>query len=73
MIRATVYLKNAGGNSFMKEAFVPEMPTAGSEWEGRYKVISISSPVPLGTNLSAGEPEMGIRIIVQDNSGESTK
>lgn len=66
MIRARIFTKNADGESLLKETFLTERPALGTELEGGYKVLSISSSVPMGTNISAGEPEMGIKIIVTD-------
>lgn len=47
------------------EASFTLRPELGSDIDGKYRVLSISEPVPIGTNLSAGEPVMGLRIRVQ--------
>ena len=66
MVRAQIVIKDGTTLKHLEEMTFNERPLVGSEIGGKYKVLSISSPVPIGTNLSAGEPEMGIRIRVEE-------
>lgn len=66
MIRAQIVTRDGSTQKLLEEMSLAERPFVGSEIAGKYKVVSISSPVPIGTNLSAGEPEMGIRICVEE-------
>ena len=66
MIRAKIVAKDGDSNKLLEELSLSERPFVGSELAGRYKIVSISDPVPIGTNLSAGEPEMGIQICVEE-------
>ena len=65
MVQARIVAKHGTSKRFLEEIPLPERPRVGSEIDGRYKVISVSEPVPIGTNLSAGEPVMGIEICVE--------
>ncbi len=42
-----------------------ELPDVGSQFERCYKIISISHPIAMGTNISANEPKLGARILVE--------
>ena len=64
MTRAKIYLKENGNEEFLKEASFPCRPSLGDKFDEEYKIISISDPHPIGRNISAGEPDMGIRIII---------
>jgi hypothetical protein len=66
MIRAHVFLKAGGEESFLEEMTFAERPFVGMEIAGKYVILSISSPVPIGNNASSSEPEMGIKVSVKD-------
>lgn len=66
MIRAKIVTTDGSAKKLLEEMLLPEWPRIGSEIAGKYKVVSINSPVPIGTNLSADEPELGIQICVED-------
>lgn len=69
MIKAQIVTRHGGSKKRIDLMTLDERPLVGSEIAGRYKVVAISEPVPIGTNLSAGEPEMGIEICVEEISG----
>lgn len=66
MIRAMIVIKDGNTERLLEEISLTERPLVGSEIAGKYKVVSISSPVPIGTNLSADEPKLGIQICVEE-------
>lgn len=66
MIKAQIVTRHGGSKKCIDKMMLDERPLVGSEIAGRYKIIAISEPVPIGTNLSAGEPEMGIEICVEE-------
>ena len=66
LIKAQIVTRHGGSKKRIDKMTLDERPLVGSEIAGRYKIIAISEPVPIGTNLSAGEPEMGIEICVED-------
>lgn len=66
MIRARLFIRNGQAEKLVREISLTDRPLVGSEIAGEYKILAISSPVPMGRNLSGGEPEMGIRILVKE-------
>ena len=66
MIRAKVILKAGRSEESLGEMLFKERPLPGTEFEGKYKILSISDPTPIGKNLTSGEPELGIRIFVAE-------
>ncbi len=65
MLRAQIVIKDGGIRKIIEEMFLAERPLLGSEIGDKYKAISISNLVMMGTNISVGEPVMGIRICVE--------
>lgn len=65
MIRARVFVKAGGEEAFLEEMTFAERPSVGMQIAGKYVILSISSPIPIGNNASAAEPEMGIKISVE--------
>jgi hypothetical protein len=66
MIRAKIVTKDGNSQRNLEVLSLSERPVVGSEIAGKYKVISISEPVPIGANLSAGEPDWGMQICVEE-------
>jgi len=65
MIPAKIFRRDGNDFILIKETEFPDLPTPGSLIGDDYKIISIGFPIPVGTNLSANEPEMGARILVE--------
>lgn len=66
MIRARIVTKFGNTKNFVEELYLPDRPLVGSVISERYRIVSISSPVAIGNNLSASEPEIGIQIYVEE-------
>jgi len=66
MIRAKIVLTGGEFSRVIDEVTLPERPLVGSMVSGSYKVLSIIEPVPIGKNLSAGEPTIGIEVRVKE-------
>lgn len=66
MIQAQIVVMDGKSKRILNEMLLSERPPIGSKIDGRYKVVSINDPVPIGTNLSAGDPVMAIQICVEE-------
>lgn len=66
VIQAQIVVLEGKSKRILDEMSLPERPSIGSEIDGRYRVVSINQPVPIGTNLSAGDPAIGIQICVEE-------
>lgn len=66
MLRAKIVLKNADEQEDLGEVTLPDRPKIGDTVGVNYQVIGISYPVPIGKNISVGEPEDGAVLYVKD-------
>ncbi len=65
MIPTNIFLREEGRDTLIMEMTFAELPDVGSQFERCYKIISISHPIAMGTNISANEPKLGARILVE--------